>query len=53
MPKAEEPDRDTEVAAAQEVTSVEQAWLQGQIDANGLIDEYDQALLDFLAEVQD
>ena len=51
--KAEEPDLDTEVSAAHEITGVEQSWLQGQIDANGLIDEYDQALLDFLAEVQD
>lgn len=48
--KAEEPDLDTEVATAHDVTGVEQAWLQGQIDANGQIDAYDQALLDFLAE---
>ena len=39
-----------EVADAAEVTSMEQAWLQGRIDANGQIDPYDQALLDFLAE---
>ena len=39
-----------EVADAAEVTTMEQAWLQGQIQANGQIDEFDQALLDFLAE---
>ena len=39
-----------EAAEAAEVTTMEQAWLQGQIQANGQIDEYDQALLDFLAE---
>ena len=48
--EAEEIDHDEDVAAAQEVTGEEQAWLQGQIDGNGQIDEYDQALLDFLAE---
>lgn len=39
-----------EAADAAEVTTMEQAWLQGQIQANGQIDDYDQALLDFLAE---
>ena len=39
-----------ELADAAEVTSMEQAWLQGRIQANGQIDEFDQALLDFLAE---
>lgn len=46
----QEPDHFAEVAAENEVTSSENAWLQGQIDANGQIDHYDQALLDFLAE---
>ena len=46
----DEPDLDAEVSAAHEVTSIENAWLKGQIDANGQIDDYDQALLDFLAE---
>ena len=50
--KPEAEDHDAEAASAHEVTGIEQAWLQGQIDSNGLIDEYDQALLDFLAEVQ-
>ena len=48
--KGDEPDLDAEVSAAREVTSIENAWLKGQIDANGQIDDYDQALLDFLAE---
>ncbi len=43
-------DLDDAATAAHEVTSIEDAWLQGQIDANGQIDAYDQALLDFLAE---
>ena len=51
--KPEAKDRDADVSAAHAVTSVEKAWLQGQIDGNGQIDEYDQALLDFLAEEQD
>lgn len=37
-------------AAAAEVTHVENTWLQGQIDANDVVDEYDQALLDFLKQ---
>ena len=48
--KPEEVDHDAAIAAEHEVTSIENAWLQGQIDANGQIDLYDQALLDFLAE---
>lgn len=43
-------DLDEAVAAEHEVTTIEQAWLQGQIDANGQVDEFNQALLDFLAE---
>jgi len=35
---------------AQEVDGAEQMWLEGQLDGNGEIDEYDRALLDFLAE---
>jgi hypothetical protein len=38
------------VAAAEEITSSEKAWLQTQLDADGRIDEYEQALLDFLFE---
>ncbi|MDG2004121.1 MAG: hypothetical protein P8J20_12400 [Novosphingobium sp.] len=43
-------DLESEVAKAAEVTSGEQLWLEGQLDNNGKVDEYDQALLDFLAE---
>ena len=35
---------------ARAVTGDERAWLDGQIDANHHIDDYDTALLDFLAE---
>lgn len=38
------------VAAANAVTGEEKAWLDERIDANGQVDEYDRALLDFLAE---
>lgn len=48
--RPEDGDHDAAVAAEHEVTSIEDAWLQGQIQANGEIDECDQALLDFLAE---
>lgn len=51
--KPEAIDLDVDVEAAHAVTSIEKAWLQGQIDGNGQIDEYDQALLDFLAEELD
>ncbi|MBY6127399.1 hypothetical protein KUW15_01585 [Qipengyuania aquimaris] len=44
------PSRAEEVAAAQEVTSREQDWLDAKVNADGKIDEYEQALLDFLAE---
>lgn len=46
-------DMDADAATAHAVTETEQAWLQGRIDANGQVDEYDQALLDFLAEDQE
>jgi len=39
------------VSAAQEVTGDERMWLEGQMARNGQIDEYDQALLDFIEEV--
>jgi hypothetical protein len=43
-------DLDAEFAAAHEVTSDEKSWLQSRIDADGQLDEYEQALLEFLAE---
>lgn len=48
--KAAHPAREERVAQAAEVTGDEQAWLNAQIAANGKVDDYDQALLDFLAE---
>lgn len=42
--------RRDQVAAAQAVTGDERLWLDAQIAKNGQIDEYDQALLDFIAE---
>jgi len=43
-------DHDDMVAEAAEITGVEQAWLDAQIAANGEVDSYDRALLEFLAE---
>jgi hypothetical protein len=43
-------DINAEVAAAHEVTTDEKSWLQSRIDADGQLDEYEQALLEFLAE---
>lgn len=43
-------DLNAEVAQAAQITTVENTWLQGQIDANDVVDDYDQALLDFLRE---
>lgn len=47
---AEDIDRDALVAMAAKVTPSEKDWLQARLDADGGIDEYEQALLDFLAE---
>ncbi|MCB2080609.1 MAG: hypothetical protein KDE55_23300 [Novosphingobium sp.] len=38
------------VASDREVTDTEKMWLEDRIDANGIVDEYDQAVLDFIAE---
>lgn len=43
-------DLEAEVAAAAVITQSEQSWLQGHIDADGRVDEFEQALIDFLAE---
>ena len=45
-----EPTREELVAEAEEVTSDETAWLAAKIEADGKVDEYEQALLDFLAK---
>ncbi|GAA5045748.1 hypothetical protein GCM10023208_00540 [Erythrobacter westpacificensis] len=44
------PDRAEQVAAEAEVTGYEQDWLDAQIARSGEVDEYDQALLEFIAE---
>ncbi|MCT2401330.1 hypothetical protein [Novosphingobium mangrovi (ex Huang et al. 2023)] len=41
---------ETLVASAREVTRDEKTWLDDRIEANGMVDEYDEALLAFLAE---
>ena len=43
-------EHDSEVAAANAVVPEEREWLNGQIEADGALDEYEQALLDFIAE---
>ena len=42
--------REDQVAAEAEVTAFEQDWLDAQIARSGEVDEYDQALLEFIAE---
>jgi hypothetical protein len=42
--------REDRVAEVAEFTSYEQDWLDQQMNANGQIDSYDEALLEFLAE---
>jgi hypothetical protein len=48
--KAAQPSREEGVAEAHEVTHSEREWLDARIEANGQVDEYERALLDFLAE---
>jgi len=48
--KAPAPDRSEAVGRAYAVTDDEREWLEARIEADGQIDEYEQALLDFLAE---
>lgn len=47
------PGLDDRIDDARKIDLTEQTWLEGRIDGNGRIDEYDQALLDFLAEDSD
>ncbi len=44
------PSREEQVAQAAEFTSIERDWLDGMMSANGAVDAYDQALLEFIAE---
>ncbi len=43
-------DLDADVAAAHSVTDSENLWLQARLDADNQLDEFEQALLAFLAE---
>lgn len=43
-------DRSAEAAASQLVDGDERSWLDTQLDADQEVDEYEQALMDFLAE---
>ncbi|MFK4004662.1 hypothetical protein [Qipengyuania sp. NPDC077563] len=43
-------DREADAATGKVITKAEQAWLDRKIDQDGKVDEYEQALLDFLAE---
>ena len=43
-------DHHAAVAAANEVTPDENAWLRARVDADGALDEYEEALLAFVAE---
>lgn len=45
----ERPSRELRVAEASRVTGGEQGWLDSKIGADGQVDEYETALLDFLA----
>lgn len=47
--QADTPDLDARIAAEADITASEQSWLDAQVKANGEIDEYDRALLHFLA----
>lgn len=42
--------REEQVAAAEAIVPYEQEWLDVQIAANGQVDDYDRALLDFIAQ---
>lgn len=44
------PSREEKVADAAAVTTAEQDWLDAQVEANGKVDAYDEALLAFIAE---
>ena len=48
--KDEGSSRAEQAAAEAKVTGIEQAWLDQQIAANGEVDAYDKALLEFIAE---
>lgn len=45
-----DPGLDERIGSARKVDLTEQTWLEARIDGNGQVDEYDAALLEFLAE---
>lgn len=48
--RAEKSDHDAAVAADRAITPDEAAWLKAQIDADGALDDFEKALLHFVAE---
>jgi hypothetical protein len=48
--RPEGPSLEDRVSEAREVDTNEQTWLEDRMDANARVDEFDQALLDFIAE---
>jgi hypothetical protein len=44
------PSREEQVAQAEAIVPFEQEWLDAQIAANGEVDTYDRALLDFIEQ---
>jgi hypothetical protein len=46
----EGPGREEDVAGAERVTGDEKAWLDAHIHADGETDDYERALLEFIAE---
>ena len=48
--KPASPTRAERVAQAQDVTGAEQDWLDAQIHADGKVDDYERALIEFFAE---
>jgi hypothetical protein len=48
LAKSPEVDREAAIAAAEAVTPAEQQWLQAHVDADGSLDDYEQALLAFI-----
>lgn len=48
--KAGAPGREQRVAEAHDVTGSENAWLEAHVEADGQVDEYERALLAFIAE---
>jgi hypothetical protein len=48
--RASAPSREQQVAQAQDVTGDENVWLDAHVQADGQVDEYERALLAFIAE---